>query len=89
MKPPKEKAKELVDNFYQLIKGINYSWTSEMMMNEAGYAAIILVDQNIELCTSQQKHCTKHGGIDGLKWISDELSPKYWHKVKLELKSNL
>lgn len=67
---PKEKAKELVDKYYN---------ESPLVYNWAKQSALIAVDEIIHICPYQTYKETLHP-YDGA-----ELSTDYWNEVKQEI----
>jgi len=79
---PKEKAKELIDKYFDLVE----AQTAEQQEDNARWAALIVVDECIE-STKQLIHHYTNGDDKRYAdiYLSMSLSVAYWQEVKQEI----
>ena len=83
---PKEKAENLVDNFYNVI-GKNYSKRDgfgTQLFEEAKQCALIAVDEIIKQFVGVYDSLKDAGVLDSAS-VQDSANYKYWQEVKQEI----
>lgn len=80
---PKDKAKELIDNFYSVYSPSTGTILTAMFKEGARQTAIIAVDEIIKL-TIEVWDKTGNGEIGELKHY---IPHKYWNQVKQEIEA--